>query len=96
MCLRILFDRSVYNNDGSAVGLSHFTSGINTEANFTDGCSFIVVFFEALIIFSMHLIWLASLHNDSTVSKPVELAESLNFRLKFKSIIVRVISIIHK
>lgn len=88
-CFRILFERSVYSSDGSSSGLSHFTIGISTEANFTDGCSFTVVFFEAAVIFSKHLIWFSSLHNDSTVNKP---AESPNFRRKFNNV-VRVISI---
>lgn len=88
MCFRILFDRNVYSSDGSSFGLSHCTIGINTEANFTDGCSFIVVFFVAAVILSKHLIWLSSLHNNSAV-KP---AESPNVRRKLNNI-VRVISI---
>lgn len=81
MCFRILFDRSVYSNDGSSFGLSHRTRGINTAATFTVGCSLIVVFFDANFMLSMHLIRLSSLHKDSTVSKA---GASLNVRFMLR------------
>lgn len=90
MCFRILFDRNVYNNDGSSPARSQCTIGTNTAATLTDGCSLIVVCFEANFIFSIHLIRFSSLHKASTVNSP---GESLNFRFTFE-INVRVVNIL--
>lgn len=84
ICFRNLFDRNVYNNDGSPFSLSQLTNGMNTDAILVDGCCFIEIFFVADFIFSMHFVRFSSLHKDSTVSKP---GESLNFRLTFNNIV---------